>query len=86
MVCGGGFLRYTDGETKQVCTEILPGMDFLWRVIQHVLPRGFHRVRDYGFLHHNTRKTLQLIQLILQVALARIVSEQHPCFRCRACG
>ncbi len=78
--------RYTDGDTKQVCTETLPGADFLWRIIQHVLPRGFHRVRDYGFLHHNARKTLQFIQLILQVALSGKKTKERPCFCCRACG
>ena len=67
-------------------TETLPGEDFLWRVIQHVLPRGFHRVRDYGFLHHNARKTLQLIQLILQVVLKPMMPKERPCFCCAACG
>jgi len=42
--------RYTIGQTGQTCIETVPGEEFLWRVIQHVLPRGFHRVRDYGFL------------------------------------
>jgi len=78
--------RYTDGETGEICTETLPGEDFLWRVIQHVLPRGFHRVRDYGFLHHNARKTLQLIQLILQVALQPMMPKARPNFCCSACG
>ncbi|MCP4455265.1 MAG: hypothetical protein GY809_27720, partial [Planctomycetes bacterium] len=54
--------------------------------IQHVLPRAFHRVRDYGFLHHNARKTLQLIQLILQVVLKPIMLKERPSFCCSACG
>jgi hypothetical protein len=78
--------RYIDGETGETCTETLPGEDFLWRVIQHVLPRGFHRVRNYGFLHHNARKTLQLIQLILQVVLKPIMPSERPDFCCSACG
>ncbi|MCU7861527.1 MAG: transposase [Candidatus Thiodiazotropha sp. (ex Lucinoma kastoroae)] len=61
--------RYTDGESGKVRTESLLGEAFLWRLMQHILPRGFHRVRDYGFLHHNARKTLQLVQLILQVVI-----------------
>jgi hypothetical protein len=78
--------RYTDGKSGERRTETLPGEDFLWRVIQHVLPRGFHRVRDYGFLHHNARKTLQLIQLILQVVLKPVMSKDRPSFCCAACG
>ncbi|MCQ4323196.1 transposase [Pseudomonas stutzeri] len=27
----------------------------LWLVLQHVLPKGFRRVRNYGFLHPNRR-------------------------------
>ena len=78
--------QYIDGETGEILTESLRGADFLWRVIQHVLPRGFHRVRDYGFLHHNARKTLRLIQLILQVVLKPEESRQRPVFSCSACG
>jgi len=80
--------RYTDGETGEVRTKTLPGVEFLWRIIQHVLPRGFHRVRDYGFLHHKARKTLQLIQLILQVATqpAPKTRKERPPFHCSACG
>lgn len=78
--------RYTDSQTGETRTETLPGEMFLWRVIQHVLPRGFHRVRDYGFLHHNARKTLQLVQLILQVpVMPRRKKEKQP-FLCSACG
>lgn len=78
--------RYTDGQSKKVCTETLPAETFLWRILQHVLPRRFHRVRDYGFLHHNARKRLQLIQLILQVVIEPLAPEARPCFPCRACG
>jgi hypothetical protein len=78
--------RYIDGETGQTCIETLPAAAFLWRIVQHVLPRGFHRVRDYGFLHHNARKTLQLIQLILQVVIKPLAPEERPRFCCCACG
>jgi hypothetical protein len=78
--------RYTDGQTGQTCIETLPGEEFLWRVIQHVLPRAFHRVRDYGFLHHNARRTLQLLQLILQVVIRPVAPPQRPRFCCPACG
>ncbi len=78
--------RYTVSKTGETRTETLPGEKFLWRVIQHVLPRGFHRVRNYGFLHHNARKTLQLVQLILKVFIAPCRKKEKPSFRCSACG
>jgi hypothetical protein len=40
------------------------------RVMQHLLPKGFRRVRGYGFLHGNTKRTLQCIQLMLKVRLS----------------
>jgi len=33
----------------------LPGIEFLRRFLQHVLPRGFHKVRYYGLWHHSKR-------------------------------
>jgi len=78
--------RYTDGRSGEVHTETLSGEDFMWRVIQHVLPRGFHRVRDYGFLHHNARKLLHLLQLILQVAIKPRPKTERQAFCCSACG
>ena len=45
--------RYVESGTGQIRTRTLPGADFLWLILQHVLPRGFRRVLDYGFLHGN---------------------------------
>ena len=36
-------------------TERLPGVEFLRRFLQHVLPRGFHKVRYYGLWHPSKR-------------------------------
>ncbi|MDP7304138.1 MAG: transposase, partial [Pirellulaceae bacterium] len=33
----------------------LPGVEFLRRFLQHVLPRGFHRCRYYGLWHASKR-------------------------------
>lgn len=77
---------YTDGKSGERCTETLPGEQFLWRVIQHVLPKGYHRVRNYGFLHHNARKQLQLVQLILQVIIAPKEERVRPQYHCKQCG
>lgn len=59
----------------------------MWLLMQHVLPKGFRRVRDYGFLHGNARKVLLLVQKVLGV-WNRIVPEtiQRPTFPCRHCG
>jgi hypothetical protein len=62
--------KYIDSHTGQTRYRTLEGEDFLWLVLQHVLPKGSRRVRDYGFLHGNARKLLVLIQLTLKVMVS----------------
>ncbi len=61
--------RYKESKSGQFKTRREKGEVFLWLVLQHVLPKGFRRIRDYGFLHGNARKTLKLIQWILKVMI-----------------
>jgi hypothetical protein len=78
--------RYVESGTGETRTRTLPGADFLWLILQHVLPRGFRRVRDYGFLHGNAKKLLGLVQLILHVTLAFPVASTRPKPACPECG
>jgi len=48
--------KYTDSKTGKTQYRTLKGEDFCWLVLQHVLPKGFRRIRDYGFLHGNAKK------------------------------
>jgi len=52
---------------------------------RQVLPKGFRRVRDYGFLHGNAKKLLFLVQLILHVGIKRIEQHTRPVFKCPCC-
>ncbi|MEJ2622769.1 MAG: transposase, partial [Candidatus Thiodiazotropha sp.] len=56
--------QYRDSQTKTLKTRIVLGETFLWLVFQHVFPKGFRRVRDFGFLHGNAKKLLRLVQMI----------------------
>jgi hypothetical protein len=47
--------RYKDRKAKAWRTKRLPGIEFLRRFLQHVLPRGFHKVRYYGLWHPSKR-------------------------------
>jgi len=76
---------YIESGTKQKCYRTLKAEDFLWQVLQHVLPRGFRRVRDYGFLHGNAKKLLSLVQLILRVMLEPNPMRPRPVFKCPRC-
>ncbi|WP_036682968.1 IS91 family transposase [Pelobacter seleniigenes] len=69
----------------QTCTRTLKGEDFLWLILQHVLPKGFRRVRDYGFLHGNAKRLLRLVQLVLRVMVEPIPMRSRPVFRCPHC-
>lgn len=57
--------NYKDGQTQAVKTRTLPTLKFLWLILQHVLPKGLQRVRDYGFLRGNAKALRLRIQLIL---------------------
>ena len=57
--------RYIDSATKASQTRTLPTLQFLLLILQHVLPKGLQRVRDYGLLSSGARKVRLLIQLLL---------------------
>ena len=65
-------------------TRTLAGADFLWLLLQHVLPKGLRRTRDYGFLHANRKRLIQLLQLLLRVC--RPPTKQRPPLCCKHCG
>lgn len=57
--------RYRTSRDQQKRVMTLPGSEFLRRFLQHVPPKGFHRVRAFGLLHRAHRDTLQRLQLLL---------------------
>lgn len=77
--------QYTDSQTKKIMTRKLKGEDFIALVLQHTLPKGFRRARDYGFLHGNAKKLLNLIQLVLKARLPIKEEVERPKFICKRC-
>lgn len=77
--------RYRDGRTGQQKKRTLVGEKFLWLLLLHVLPKGFRRVRDYGFLHGNASNKLRLIQYLLQVPHYHPPRTERPAFSCCRC-
>jgi hypothetical protein len=77
---------YRESGTGTWKRRTLPGEDFLRLVLQHVLPRGFRRSRDFGFLHGNARKSLRLIQYLLQAKVPPRIVRPRPAFLCPVCG
>jgi hypothetical protein len=77
--------KYIESKTGHTRYRVLKGEDFLHLILQHVLPKGFRRVRDYGFLHGNAKKMLFLVQLILHVVIKVIEQRTRPVFKCPCC-
>ena len=81
--------EYKDSQTQSTKVRTLPATEFLWLILQHVLPKGLRRVRDYGLLRGNAKKLRLQIQLMLAVAGAvfpiipeikrRLATRRCPC-------
>jgi hypothetical protein len=57
--------RYTPSGKRKERIMQLDAMEFLRRFLQHVLPKGFHKVRHYGFLHPNSRHSIESVRLLI---------------------
>lgn len=78
--------QYTDSKTGEKRSRTLAGETFVKLVLQHVLPKGFRKVRDYGFLHGNAKATLTRIQLLLIPKFSDDPPVKRPSFKCPCCG
>ena len=68
LACDNGQvrLRYSNANTGGFEHRTMPGTDFLWLILQHVLPKGFRRARNFGFLHPNCKRLITLLHLLLR--------------------
>ena len=79
--------RYRDAKTGKMECRTVPGAQFLWLVLQHVLPKGFRRARNFGFLHPNCKRLIALLHLLLKfMPLALTPPKQRPPIPCPCCG
>lgn len=79
--------RYQDSKSKKMKTRILPGAAFLKLILQHVLPKGFRRTRNFGFLHPNCKKLITLLQSLTGINITGALAflRPRPRFTCK-CG
>ena len=81
---------YAQGNKKRMMTLAAP--EFLRRFLLHVLPRGFVRIRSFGFLANRCRATLlPLCQRLLlhhprPTTSTSNISHLPACFRCPKCA
>jgi hypothetical protein len=57
--------RWRDSASKQMRFTTVSGVEFLRKVLQHVLPKGFRRSRNFGFLHPNSKRLIALLKLLV---------------------
>ena len=80
--------RYRDAKTDTMPVRTLSGAALLWRLLQHVLPKGFRRARNFGFLHPNSKRLITLLHLVLKVVPSAVQAwvKPRPTLRCPCCG
>ena len=80
--------RYRDADSGRWAQRTLAGADFLWLILQHVLPRGFRRARNHGFLHANCKRLIALLQWLLKFDPGCFAPprKERPSLRCTCCG
>jgi hypothetical protein len=57
--------RFKNSRTEQWETKTLPVFDFMHRFLQHVLPKGFVKIRYYGFMAPGRRNLLVVALYLL---------------------
>jgi len=80
---------YKDTDTKRWKAMTLPVFEFIRRFLQHVLPRGFKKVRHFGYLSSRNKQLLSVLQYVFGTVEAEPVDEPDSRTnvpRCSVCG
>lgn len=80
--------RYKASKSKTYQFKTIKGEDFLWLLVQHVLPKGLRKVRNVGFLNGCSKQLIKILQVIFKIDPLRLLKKlkQRPEIRCRRCG
>lgn len=80
--------RYFHSKKKRYQTKKVTGEHFLMLLMFHVLPKGFRKVRCYGFLHPCSKKMIKFLQIVLQINPVSLLKtlKPRPKLRCPCCG
>ena len=85
--------RWRDSKTGKPAQRSVSGVEFLRLVLQHVLPKGFRRARNYGFLHPNSKRLIALLRLLVFKSCGKAAMDapqtpqpERPKLLCRCCG
>jgi hypothetical protein len=84
---------YKDRQRNTWKSTTLEPMEFIRRFLQHVLPKGFMKIRHYGFLNPNSafsieklRELISLIHNVITDSIAQIPEIKKHEIKCPCCG
>ncbi len=85
LACENGQVtfRYRNAKTKRTEIRTVSGAKFLWLILQHVLPKGFRRARNFGFLHPNSKRLIALLHYLLGFDPRRVLASLTRALGCR---
>jgi len=69
--------NYRDSQTKKTTAIPLDRLEFMRRFLQHILPRGFARVRTFGWLHPAAKVRANRVRALLRQAPVLTPAEQQ---------
>jgi len=75
--------RFQNSKTKKYQTKTVTGEYFLYLIMQHVLPKGFRRARNYGFAHPNCKKIIVLLHYVLKFIPIKLKPKERPKICCQ---
>lgn len=86
-------ILYKDRQRKTWKTMKLKPMEFIRRFLQHVLPKGFMKIRHYGFLNPNSTLSIERLRELISLTYNIItdISTSIPkqikhIIKCACCG
>lgn len=68
--------RYKHRQSSRWRTCTIDGQEFMRRFLQHVLPKGLHKVRYFGLWHPSKRLTASTVRLLLHMERSRPLPPQ----------
>ena len=78
--------RWTDRKSGEKRITTVTGMEFLRLFLQHVLPRGFRRVRHYGYLSAAAKDRYERLRSLLKAGAIVLLLPEKTAVCCAACG
>jgi hypothetical protein len=89
--------QYQPSQSKRLKTRTVSGHDFVEGFTRHILPKGFQKVRHYGWMSTNSKISLEEVRMLAWFTLGWVYwlasghapREKQPSFptlRCAACG